>query len=158
VASYATEALKRVETDPALSLKSTFGAKLAAEAGRIIPLVFHHKGRPMRDFRKAWATACDKAGCPGRIFHDLRRSAVRRFEHGGIARRVAMTLTGHTTENVYRRYAVVSDRELREAAATLSRASMIPGTIAPRQGGRSRGTMAVSWCAQQDSNLRPSDS
>ena len=94
---------------------------LQRKTGRIIPLVFHHKGRPIRDFRKAWATACDKAGCPGRIFHDLRRSAVRRFEHAGIARSVAMKLTGHKTENVYRRYAIVSDRELREAAATLSR-------------------------------------
>ena len=94
---------------------------LQRKTGRIIPLVFHHKGRPIRDFRKAWATACDKAGCPGRIFHDLRRSAVRRFEYAGIARSVAMKLTGHKTENVYRRYAIVSDRELREAAATLSR-------------------------------------
>ena len=36
-----------------------------------------------------------------------------------------MKLTGHKTENVYRRYAIVSDRELREAAATLSRG--VPG-------------------------------
>ena len=94
---------------------------LQRKTGRIIPLVFQHNGRPVRDFRKAWATACVKAGCPGRIFHDLRRSAVQRFQHAGIARSVAMKLTGHKTENVYRRYAIVSDRELREAAATLSR-------------------------------------
>ena len=95
------------------------------KTGRIIPLVFHHNGRPIRDFRKAGATACDKAGCPGRIFHDLRRSAVRRFEHAGIARNVAMKLIGHKTENVYRRYAIVGDRELRAAAATsYSRATL----------------------------------
>jgi hypothetical protein len=47
VASYATEALKRVETDPALSVKSTFGAKLAAEAGRILPLVFAQEDSQM---------------------------------------------------------------------------------------------------------------
>jgi hypothetical protein len=35
-AGHATEALKRVEADPALSVKSTFGAKLAAEAGRLV--------------------------------------------------------------------------------------------------------------------------
>jgi hypothetical protein len=58
---------------------------------------------------------------PARIFHDFRRSTVRRFEQAGIARSVAMKLTGHKTENVYRRYAIVSDKELREAAATLSR-------------------------------------
>ena len=44
-----------------------------------------------------------------------------------------MKLTGHRTENVYRRYASVSAPELREAAATLSRGvkGTIPGTIAP---------------------------
>ena len=94
---------------------------LQRKTGRVIPLVFHHNGRPIRGFRKAWATACDKAACPGRIFRDLRWSAGRRFEHEGIARSVAMKLTGRTTENVYRRYAIVSDRELHEAAATLSR-------------------------------------
>src|SRR5262249_10398394 len=109
------------------SLRALLEAQRAAtdalqrKTRRIIPLVFHHNGRPIRDYRKAWATACAKAGCPGRIFHDLRRSAVRRFEHAGIARSVAMKLTGHKTENVYRRYAIVSERELREAAATLSR-------------------------------------
>jgi len=35
-----------------------------------------------------------------------------------------MKLTGHKTENVYRRYAIVSDRELRAAAATLSRGAL----------------------------------
>jgi integrase len=82
--------------------------------------VFHRNGRPIRDFRKAWAAACKAAGVPGRLFHDFRRSAVRRFEQAGIARSVAMKLTGHKTENVYRRYAIVSDRDLKAAAATLS--------------------------------------
>jgi len=32
---------------------------------------------PIGDFRKVWETACAKCGLAGRIFHDLRRSAVR---------------------------------------------------------------------------------
>jgi integrase len=103
--------------------------------GIIVPTVFHHAGRPIRDLRKAWASACIAAGffrvvgtdaegrpvkVPTRLFHDLRRSAVRRFEQAGITRGVAMKLTGHKTESVYRRYAIVSDKDLREAAATLS--------------------------------------
>jgi integrase len=39
-------------------------------------------GEPMRDFRRAWATACKAAGVPGLLKHDLRRSAVRRLVNG----------------------------------------------------------------------------
>jgi integrase len=39
--------------------------------------VFHDKGEPIGDFRKAWKTACEKTGLSGIIVHDLRRTAVR---------------------------------------------------------------------------------
>ena len=93
---------------------------LERTTGRIIPLVFHHNGRADPGLPQGVGNGVRQGRVPGRIFHDLRRSAVRRFDHAGIARRVAIKLTGHKTENVYRRYAIVSDRELREAAATLS--------------------------------------
>jgi RNA polymerase sigma factor (sigma-70 family) len=41
----------------------------------------------------------------------------------GVPRSVAMKLTGHKTENVYRRYAIVSDADLDAAAQKLSAAS-----------------------------------
>jgi hypothetical protein len=44
-------------------------------------------------FIKAFKTACMKAGCPGRIPHDLRRTAVRNLERAGVPRSVAMKLT-----------------------------------------------------------------
>jgi integrase len=40
----------------------------------LTPYVFHRGGRPIGDFRKAWATACRSAGVGGTLFHDLRRS------------------------------------------------------------------------------------
>jgi integrase len=52
---------------------------------------------------------------PLRTPHDFRRTVVRRYERAGVARSVAMKLTGHKTEPVYRRYAFVNHADLREA-------------------------------------------
>jgi hypothetical protein len=70
-------------------------------------------------FRAAWKNACKAAGCPGALVHDMRRSAVRTFERAGVPRSVAMSLVGHKTESIYRRYAIVDEAMQREAAARL---------------------------------------
>jgi hypothetical protein len=49
----------------------------------------------------------------------LRRSAVRRLEAAGVPRTTAMKLVGHKTESIYRRYAIVSEAEMKDAAAKL---------------------------------------
>jgi len=51
-------------------------------------------------------------GLPGLLVHDLRRSAVRNLERAGVPRSTAVKSTGHKTENVYLRYAIVSDSDL----------------------------------------------
>jgi len=100
--------------------------------GRIVPHLFPHlkgrcAGRPRRGLAKLWTKACKEAGVPGRLLHDFRRTAVRNLERAGVARSVAMKITGHKTESVYRRYAIVSDADLQEAARKL--AGTIPGTM-----------------------------
>ena len=72
-----------------------------------------HAGVP----RKLGGSGCRAARTSGSPFHDLRRSAVRNRERARISRSVAMKMTGHKTESVYRRYAIVSESDLREAAA-----------------------------------------
>jgi integrase len=74
--------------------------------------------------RRSWKTACKDAGVPGRLLHDLRRSAVRNLERARVTRSVAMRMIGHKTESVYRRYAIVSESDLREAAAKLAAATV----------------------------------
>ena len=51
--------------------------QLQRQRGAIISRVFHRNGRPIADFIKAWRKACVAAGVPGRVPHDMRRSAVR---------------------------------------------------------------------------------
>ncbi|PYR16803.1 MAG: hypothetical protein DMF98_27755 [Acidobacteria bacterium] len=99
---------------------------------KVVPWVFFRmvangRGGPLRpkpitSFIKAFKTACRKAGCPGRIPHDLRRTAVRNLERAGIPRSVAMKLTGHKTESVYRRYAIADERDFQVAVERLDAA------------------------------------
>ena len=88
--------------------------------GRIVPWVFHRNGKPIKSFIKGWHTACRNAGCPGRIPHDLRRTAVRNLERAGVPRSTAMAMVGHKTESIYRRYAIVDEAMRKEAAEKLN--------------------------------------
>jgi integrase len=88
--------------------------------GVIIPYVWHRaSGKQIKGFRKAWATACRKAGVPGAIPHDFRRSAVRNLVRAGVPERVAMQMTGHKTRSVFERYNIVSPGDLQDAAKRL---------------------------------------
>jgi hypothetical protein len=51
----------------------------------------------------------------------FRRTAVRNLERAGVSRSVAMSLTGHKTEAVYRRYAIVDSAAQRDGVAKLAR-------------------------------------
>jgi integrase len=81
----------------------------------VSPFVFHREGHPIRDFRASWRKACIAAGVPGLHVHDLRRSAVRNFEKDGVSQAVAMSITGHETASIYRRYRITDPSDSRAA-------------------------------------------
>jgi integrase len=91
--------------------------------GIICPWVFQRNGKPIKEFRRTWKSACIAAGVPGRIPHDFRRTAVRNLVRAGIPERVAMQMTGHKTRSVFERYNIVSEGDLDMAARRLDEIS-----------------------------------
>ncbi len=105
-------------------------------------------GRPVRDFRKAWRTACVAAGVgrmlckscdqpvsgekceacgaegrglrySGLIFHDARRTAARNLRRAGVAEGVIMRIGGWRTRSVFERYNIVSQSDIVDALEKL---------------------------------------
>jgi integrase len=91
--------------------------------------VLHNEAKPFKSYRKSWKTACRKAGLPGRIPHDFRRTAVRNLVRAGVPEAVAMKMTGHKTRSVFERYNIVSQGDLNDAARKLDELDMVTKTV-----------------------------
>jgi len=92
------------------------------ETEQIISYVFHKEGKRITKYDRVWQQACQKAGLPGKIVHDFRRTVVRNMVRAGIPERVAMQMSGHKTRSVFDRYHIVADSDLQEAAKRLEQA------------------------------------
>ncbi len=95
------------------------------------PWLFFRNGKQIRDFRKAWESACQRAGLwdpernkhggPEKLFHDLRRTGARNLVRAGVPEKVVQQIGGWKTRSVFDRYNVVTARDFREAGERMER-------------------------------------
>jgi len=80
----------------------------------------------VNDVRGGLRAACKKAGIEygrfkeaGLTFHDLRHCFVTNIRKAGVAESVIMSITGHSTRQMFDRYNEVDLKDTRKAVVTL---------------------------------------
>jgi integrase len=84
--------------------------------------VFLYRGRPVKDLRTSLKTACRAAGIvygrkerDGFVFHDLRHTFNTYMRKAGVAESVIMSITGHSTREMFDRYNTIDEEDTRLA-------------------------------------------
>jgi integrase len=73
-------------------------------------------GQRVSDFRTGWKNACERAGRPGLLFHDLRRTGARNLRRLQVSEGVIMKIGDWRTRAVFERYNIVDETDLADAA------------------------------------------
>ena len=103
--------------------------------GVIVLTVFHRDGKPIKSYHGAWRAACQRAAVVkrgdfetvvrprllARTPHEFRRTAARHLIRAGVAQHVVMKPCSWKTDAMFRRYAIVDERDLRDAVEMLAK-------------------------------------
>lgn len=81
---------------------------------RTSEFVFSRGPKVIKDFRASWTAACKRAGVPGLLFHDLRRTAARNMRRAKFDESLIMKITGHKTAAMFRRYDIKDERDIKD--------------------------------------------
>ena len=114
--------LKRAEIYVEAHQAKTGVARVLPIADELLALLkkpmIHGEDHPVFDatnWRKEWKKAIKAAGLPDQLAHDFRRSAVRNMRKMGVPESVAMKISGHKTNAVFRRYDIVDSSDVHAA-------------------------------------------
>lgn len=94
------------------------------------PYMFTYKGKPIRDFKTGFRNACEKANLKGFHFHDLRHCSVTNMRKAGVPEGVIMSIHGHKTNAVFRRYDQVDRFDRKKALERVGNFSEANKTLA----------------------------
>lgn len=87
-------------------------------------------GSPVISFRGLWKNACISAGCPGLLFHDLRRTMARNMLRAGVPEKVIMAVGGWKTRSVFDRYSIIRQDDIALAMEKFQRADKLQNSAA----------------------------
>ena len=107
---------------PARTLAAIVGMLPPTNQDKKGPWVFPNAetGKPFLDILETFRRACERAGLNGIWVHDLRRSFATRARRRGISETTVMAMGGWKTAAVFRRYSIIEERDLIEAARILN--------------------------------------
>ena len=84
--------------------------------------VFLYKGKPIKNIKRTLKRACKMTGITygrfikdGFVFHDLRHTFNTYMRKAGVPESVIMTVTGHSTREMFDRYNTVDAEDARRA-------------------------------------------
>ncbi len=119
---------------------------LPAGASGVSVYVFHVGGQQIKYWwlNEEWSKARTAAGLPGKLFHDLRRTAARNMVRGGVPEEIAMKVTGHRTRSMFNRYNIASLEDkldaIKKARAYARSRVAARSNVMPFAAGKSNGT------------------
>ncbi len=89
-------------------------------------LLFHIKGKPLREMKSEWHRACQAAGIVagrkqgGIVLYNLRHSCLTNLAAAGVPDSTARAISGHKTDSAHRRYIITQSSAKAAALAAMT--------------------------------------
>jgi len=85
------------------------------------PFIVSWKGHGISEVKTAWKSARERAGVPGLLVHDLRRTAARNMIRAGVPERKVLDIVGWKTRSMLDRYNIMDERDVHDAGEKMER-------------------------------------